>query len=462
MKKFAIFALSLLSLGFVACEDESSLGVTQTNPQETIMEANGLTVAFGENLQGSAINLASLSEGVEVIKTELAENLPEGSVVTYKMQVANNENYQNATMLDVKEGKVSAAEWNDWFRANIGRAPYAKENWVRFAAYTVSGNQTVRLGGEDFWYGAKKISVTPIDLGLKQEAMYYIIDNTNSFNYASGVAMNHSDKDQYDDPVFTIKLDVANGYEFFVIPQSAKDAGQGAKFGVANASAPVMGEWAALTDAQPKAIAIEGGQYLLSVNMETNEYMLMVAIENLWTPGDSNGWNHDAAQMLYTDNYADYFGFAHLNGGFKFTSAADWNHTNFGKGGEGILSTDGGAGNLNSGADGLFWCQANIANLTYSLTEITSCGLIGDFNGWGSQSVMTPSADFLVWTGDVDFSGTGSFKIRFNDNWDINLGGEMNNLSSFNAPNIAEPGAGKYEAKLDLSKLPYTLTLTKK
>jgi hypothetical protein len=156
-------------------------------------------------------------------------------------------------------------------------------------------------------------------------------------------------------------------------------------------------------------------------------------------------------------------GFAHLDGEFKFTNAADWNHTNYGFAEEGKLSTDGGAGNINAGANGLYWCQVNTTELTYSLYLAETLGVIGDATpgAWDNSTALTPSADFLVWTGDVEFKAGGEWKLRANNAWDVNLGGDMNNLSK-DGSNIATPGEGVYTVTLDLSKLPYTVSVAKK
>jgi hypothetical protein len=164
--------------------------------------------------------------------------------------------------------------------------------------------------------------------------------------------------------------------------------------------------------------------------------------------------------MLYTSNYADYQGYAHLNGDFKFTNAPDWNHVNYGSAGEGLLTTDGSAGNISAPADGLYWCQVNTAALTYSITQVTTYGVIGGFNSWGAQENLTPSADFLTWTGTVTIGAGDEWKFRANDNWDINLGGSLDNLTP-GGDNIKTTEAGTYKITLDLSTLPYKATISK-
>ena len=187
-----------------------------------------------------------------------------------------------------------------------------------------------------------------------------------------------------------------------------------------------------------------------------------MAIENLYTPGGSNNWSHAASQLLFTKDYANYYGYANLNGIFNFTSAPNWDGINYGNAGEGVLSTDGGAGNLTVAEPGLYWLHVNLAALTYEATLVKTIGLIGDAtpNGWGASTALTPSADNLVWTGEVTF-GAGEFKFRANNEWTITLGGSMDDLQQ-DGGNLASPGAGTYAVTLDLSKLPYTCTMVKK
>ena len=64
----------------------------------------------------------------------------------------------------------------------------------------------------------------------------------------------------------------------------------------------------------------------------------------------------------------------------------------------------------------------------------------------------------MVWEGDVEFGASGSFKIRANDNWAVNLGGTLDNLWQDGA-NINTPGAGVKHVVLDLSVYPYTITI---
>ena len=182
----------------------------------------------------------------------------------------------------------------------------------------------------------------------------------------------------------------------------------------------------------------------------------------LYTPGDSNGWTHANGQMLYTNDGAEYVGYVHLTGSFKFTDAPDWAHGNYGAGEEEGVLYPGSNDNFSVAEAGLYWAKVNTAALTYSLTLINTIGVIGDATegGWDNSTALTPSDDFLTWTGDVVLKG-GEFKFRANNGWDVNLGGDLTDLTQ-GGENIASPGEGTYTVTLMLNELPYQATVVKK
>ena len=473
MKKIGLMLMAALSLGFVACEDTSS-AIPQSNPQEATMTADGLTVAYGSDLAGESIDLATLvanGGAVNVITTEAVENLPAGAAVEYTMQISANEDYSNATSFKVENGAVSATEWDNWFRSTIGYAPDTKVNYVRFAAYVVEGTSKVRLGGIDKFYAQKSVNVTPVAIPL--EEAYYLVGTATNWNVAEAIKFNHSGANVYEDPIFTLTTvipDDCKEWWWKIVPESTYKTGNWvsadyASYGPEDGNEELTGKLFARTneaDCGAGCLKITG-TIQIKIDMLNCTYEINLGSPNLWTPGNSNGWNHASAQMLYTYDFVNYMGFAHLDGEFKFTNAADWGHTNYGFAEEGKLSTDGGAGNINAGANGLYWCQVNTTELTYSLYLAETLGVIGDATpgAWDNSTALTPSADFLVWTGDVEFKAGGEWKLRANNAWDVNLGGDMNNLSK-DGSNIATPGEGVYTVTLDLSKLPYTVSVAKK
>lgn len=100
-------------------------------------------------------------------------------------------------------------------------------------------------------------------------------------------------------------------------------------------------------------------------------------------------------------------------------------------------------------------------NYGIEFTLINSVSCIGDFNSWGGDAALTPNADKTVWSGDVDFTAAGGWKFRMNNDWAVNLGGEMNCLI-YNAGNLSMDNTGVYHVVLDIAKVPYTCTVTAK
>ncbi len=483
MKKIALWGIAALCLGFTACDDfETPNPPAQSNQPDKVLETTSLVYAQAPQAQAT-INLQSLeNEGgmAQLADVSLESALPAGYELKNVLQLSASDNFEKSADVATKmlDGETpdsyivaaDPADLQDAINAVASKAPVEQTLYVRFAAYAVNGSSEARFGDPDYYYGPYTIKVQPLDPEKVISSAYYLIGTVSDNTVAKALKLNHSDASAYDDPSFYVMVNItadqsADGFKWKVISEEAFKSGNlktpGTVFGQENEDEDYMEGtlFPNTADFEPGyGVVYEEGPHMFTFDMDKLTYTIALTIENLYTPGGSNGWNQAASQMLYTTDYANYMGFAHLNGEFKFTSQPDWNGINFGNAGEeGKLSTDGGAGNLSASADALYWCQANITSLTYSITEITSCGVIGELNGWGGQEALTPSADFLTWTGTIDFGAGGEWKIRFNDNWDINLGGEMNDLSVGGANMKAS--AGVHKVTLNLGSLPYTVAV---
>lgn len=452
MKKTGLYLIALLGLGFASCDDTSDLGIQQTNPQEAIMSANGITVDYGTPIAGSAINLGSYKDGnIDVIKLVKAEDLPEGATINFSMEVAPTSDFSNAETLNVVNGAVSANEWDAAFKTLIGKTPLATTNWIRFAVYAEQGTQETRIGGADTWYATKEISVTPYDLQLPVESSYYFV------GAGAEYVMDHTAKHVYDDPSFTYVFDVtseqaAAGYNWTIKSASGKS------YGVSETGDPAELSGNLEEGAQAGNINV-AGTYKITVNMLDLTYNITLAYEKLYTPGNANGWGDWTNQMyLTTTDYKNYAGYVYVDTQFKLCGTAGWD-INWGVGSEeGTLASDG--GNIQVATNGLYYVEVNLSELTYKLTYIETIGVIGGFNGWGSSVALTPSADYKTWTGDVTFGEDTTWKFRCNNGWDYNLGGTFDNLVQ-NGDNLSS-AAGTYTITLNLGTLPYSCTAVAK
>lgn len=489
MKKISLMLLGAMTLGFTACESfDLPNPPGQSNPQEPVFEAADLTLvsaAGDQTYDLAALNTSATS--VNLAQVETVSNLPENyTQLSFRAQMASTDAFNNPVEFPVtfKDNVISATadDLDGAYHVAMNTiAPDAKTVNIRFMAYASNpdDNTSMRLGGKDAFYCPMTASLKPFDPGFTIENEYYLIGTCSDGSINSkALKMTNSGASPYDDPMFSVVVDItaaeaAAGYEWAVIPASTLAAGSGIVYGPEydDDLYGAAGNLKAYETVGVFGVIEEENKHLITVNMRPDEgglhaYTWILAIPNLYTPGGANGWNQAASDLLYTSNYVDYEGFIHASGEFKFTSAPDWDHTNYGYASDGKLSTDGGAGNIPVAADGLYYAKANISALTYSLSPvITTIGVIGDAteNGWDASTPLTPSEDFLTWTGTITLKD-GSFKFRANDSWDVvNLGGELEFLGTAgDAPNIASPGEGTYDITLNLGSYPYTATLTKK
>ncbi|NOX87052.1 MAG: hypothetical protein GXO86_14015 [Chlorobi bacterium] len=148
--------------------------------------------------------------------------------------------------------------------------------------------------------------------------------------------------------------------------------------------------------------------------------------DTLWVPGDYQGWNPAAAPNIYSiPKDGKYKGWVYFPDGgtfeFKFTSAPDWNHTNFGYGGDFVLDTDPGAGNLKVPGTGNYLLTIDTVALTWGY-ELQNFALIGTFNNWEGDEPLTWDDANQWWTITISFTAGTEFKWRANADWAVNFG----------------------------------------
>ena len=486
MKKIALYGLLALGLGFASCDDYKEPNPpAQYNPQESILKTDEVVVASAVTSDTYSLEALDQSNTDIVLATINCSTLPASYEFGAEAWVSANDFATSvpvtATVLPAEEDNVctvvvSPDDLQGAYYQGISKGPKAKEIKARFLLTTVTGSQVAYVGGNQNYYGPYTFTVLPFPSELVIEDNYYLVGTIDDWSVAGAVKLSHSDLSPYDDPVFSVVFDVpadvaASGWWWKIIPQSTYETGDWVsedygQYGVAeNGDDAASGILVPYKDGvEPGAGCFkEQGRWMLTVNMEEGTYEFTSAVEFLYTPGDANGWSQTASMLLSTTDFTVYTGYALLSGGFKFTTAPDWNGVNYGAGElEGTLSTDGGAGNLSVPEAGLYWCNVRPTSLSYTVTHVSTIGVIGDATpaGWDASTPLT-TADNVIWTGTIDFKG-GEFKFRANDGWDINLGGDSYANLTQDGANLPSPGEGTYVVTLNLGQLPYSCTLTKK
>ena len=178
-------------------------------------------------------------------------------------------------------------------------------------------------------------------------------------------------------------------------------------------------------------------------------------------PGAYSGseWNLDTAPKLLGKGDGEFKGalVMYKQGDaaveFKFGHDGSW----IGGTADGLNYTLGANDNMTIEEGTYFW-TVNLASKTATALKVEKVGLIGSFNEWSDDVVLTFNAEDHTYNGTVTLGENAELKVRFNGNWDYSLGGDLNRLQAVN-DNCKVAEAGTYTAKLDLNK--GTLTLSK-
>lgn len=201
----------------------------------------------------------------------------------------------------------------------------------------------------------------------------------------------------------------------------------------------------------------------------SNTYILIVTPYglDLYVPGAYQGWDPSTAPIIapVAGEAGLYEGYVNITGSgiqyFKYTNAPDFNHTNYGDGGNGTFSTDGNAAGLSVPSGGYYELTANLNNNTWTATE-TNWGIIGDATpgGWDNDTPMAYDPNTQTWTVTADMKAAGSFKFRANDAWIVDFGIDGNGKLHYadnpffgytdGLNNLTVPSDGNYTITLDL------------
>ncbi len=457
MKKWLIYIMLLPSLVFTACTEDFNEEVA--SPQQWEQEKAKSVTFSAKKTQDIDLNTVT-SEMVKICSIT-KPSLTEGTVKGYELYL------DKKTLLEIDSlGQVKTKALQDSVVALYGRRPEMRTvNGVLYALVSVGG-QTLRSDS------------VPLTFAVKPKApiidkAYYLIGNMNEWvadDVSKLLKLNQSG-DVYENPVFSMIIKVPENCYWKVIPQKRVDAfvkgeaknvwGEGVLGCAVDGDESTSGTL--VTDGNAMKIK-DGGWVKIELNMLDYTYQVTIlgnVSPYLYVPGNHQGWAPATAPFVYSTDFMNYSGFVSLDGEFKFTSEQTWDGTNYGAGAtNGALSTDGGAGNLNV-EKGFYLLKANISTLTWSAVQIKTFGLIGSATtgGWDTSTPMT----FDAAKGEYSIHATlkdGELKFRANDTWDVNLGGDLNNLT-FGGDNIAVT-AGTYKITLSLSNAKkYTCTMEK-
>jgi hypothetical protein len=463
----ALFSL----IGFTACDDvyDHVAAPPQTSEQEDAQQVDGFTIALGSGFGSAVILTEETLEAntlFEAVKATATPSMAEGATVTFKLELSDTNEFDKAMEIPSVSGEnaatIAVADLDEAVKSLYGKAPNARELFIRAKYYITDGTSSVMMPTPAV---LGPVTVTPVSPVIEKE--YYLIGDINEWNFENlnGYKFNHSGKNVYEDPHFSILVNNLAG-NFKIVPKSSKEAASwDGVLGIpVNESTDLTG-----TLGGDGAIRVEEtGWVKITLNMMEYSYTIEIIGEmnlTLYVPGSHQDWNPGNAPTLFSRDFDfKYDGYVYFDASheFKFTAEPRWEGTNYGDGGDGTLSTDG--GNLRINDEGYYRLYVDLSGSPYTYSAVkTEWGVIGDATagGWDNSTPMTYNPETNIWTLTTELEAGKFFKFRANNGWDINLGGNTGNLT-YNGENILVTESGTYVITLDLSDpTTYKSTVTK-
>ena len=432
-------------MSMVSCtEDYTDWGNPQSNPKEE-------AVSFGNGsvTPVDVINLADVkTEKVKVASIVAPTSSNAAYTPNYKI------NFDGQSFDIDADGNMATAELTSYIVDKFGKRPTERDIDATLDAWVSNGATAVKMA-TSATFQVKAIPEAPVI-----EDGYYLVGdmfNVEAVGEAPAVdgwntvsakqAFKHSDKDVYEDPVFTITFETTKANQYWkIIPKANVDAGNTDSSAAGVVGPKVDGEdsmTGSLTNGDAKAGKIaKAGKYKLTLNMMDYTYTFEEVKYDpfIYFIGATDGWKNSDQKLALVDEakgvYTGYVYVADPNGAglqFKFQRVAgSWdNEINAGT----FVSFGGAATNENgnigvNAGEGVYYFDVNLGEGTIKATKVETMGIMGQFNGWSSDAVMTWNAEEYCFEATKVGVTADGWKFRVNGGWDINLGGSLNNLTA--------------------------------
>jgi len=197
--------------------------------------------------------------------------------------------------------------------------------------------------------------------------------------------------------------------------------------------------------------------------LKITPYSVKKVVSYLYMPGDvSGGWSNYTTKICSKENNGKYEGYVQATqwANFKFTDKVDGSGTFYGSSatlGLSTLDATSAQWNIWFDAGGYFLVKADLNNMTWSKTAVTSFYVTGDFNSWSlTANPMTYDSANKVWTATCDLSTIGyGIQIIGNGDWaykyGINDGSKNSGELTLGGGNIVPTLTGSRTVTVDLS-----------
>ena len=452
MIKKILLGMTLL-MAMVSCtEDYTDWSKPQVNAEPKAVEfGNGSVTPV------DVINLANVTEEkVQVASIVAPTSSDAGYTPTIKINLGNK-------TYDIdNDGKMATADLASYISETYGKRPLERDIDATLDAWISNGSTFVKMATSET-FQVKAIPVAPvIDEG------YYLVgdmcktEEVEGWTIEAAKAFKHSDRDVYDDPIFTLTFETKEANQYWkIIPKKNIDAGTLWAEGVVGPK--VDGDdsmTGLLTNAAPKAGKIaEPGKYKLTLNMMDYSYTIEKVMYDpfIYFIGSTDGWgSNDQKLALVNEETGTYTGFVYIadpNGAgleFKFQREQGIWETAIGastfvtfKGAAKNPENDNNIG-VNAGV-GVYYIDINLSEGTIEATKIESMGMVGGFQDpvWKPETPLEMTWNAEEYCYEVTGAGIADgveWKFNTNHTWDISLGGAINNLEVNSNKNLKVAG----------------------
>ena len=436
MIKKILLGMTLL-MGMVSCtEDFTDWGNPQTNSQKE-------AVAFGNGSVApvDVINLADVNtEKVKVASIVAPTSSNAAYTPNYKI------NFDGQSFDIDADGNMATAELTSYIVDKYGKRPTERDIDATLDAWVSNGSTAVKMA-TSATFQVKAIPEAPvIEEGYYLVGDMFTTEDVNGWTKEAAKAFKHSDKDVYEDPIFTVSFETTKADQYWkIIPKKNIDSGDIWAAGVVGPK--VDGDdsmTGTLTNGDAKAGKIaKAGKYKLTINMMDYSYTLEEVNYDpfIYFIGSTDGWkSNDQKLALVDDAKGVYTGYVYLAdpnaAGFEFKfqrAQGNWD-TAIGAGtfvsfGGAAIGVDNGNIGVNAG-EGVYYMDVNLSEGTITATKVETMGMIGGFNNWDGDAKMTWNAEEYCFEATNAGVTADGWKFRVNSDWGINLGGSLNNLTA--------------------------------
>lgn len=451
----------MLCMFMASCdEDFEDWAEPQTWPQEEAVTIPG----FAASATGSTISMKDVAE--DSVKIFNLNNGADAKVANVRVTLKASDAESEPVMFDADvNGKVAKAKLTKMIEDVYGKRPV--ERILLGSVYA-----DVMVEGQAMLVNAGEVQVNVIPEAPVIRDSYYLVGNICGWDTKAAIKFNHSGKDVYEDPVFTLVFNVTDAelgtYWKIITKENPADDWAG-QIGVATDGDTSLSGKLVSENAQAGHIE-KPGMYMMTLNMMDYTYEIKEMASEYYLVGALQGWNanEDGKKCILYPASATEFSYTTKwegDGNFKFWLGSEFGNWDAAFGTEVDMSREM-TGNIkaNGGAiavpeQNMFYTVTiNMSAMTYAWTKCDNqdpksydkMGIIGGFNDWAGDAEMTQTAPHN-WYAQISLAADTELKVRANGDWADNWGAEdgfdlsKNNYfdSKYNGGNI-KVAAGEY------------------